>query len=973
MMPVVYVAASVISSLTGGLNFELESPTEVTQAANIELFRVAAGSLSGQSLWDPYFYLRLPKEGVDVSELHFLTARIYSSAEADVLDVYYQDPNGHWGLGATLPIKRGWATYRADLRQTRWHEGSGPAGLQWGGPSKRIVSLRLDPGNQEDRWIVVDKIELTAEPTGPLGVEVEPRGRAGQAQLHAPTLVRAGEEISVKFDCVTTPPPGTTQGTALLRLLKGNTPVQAHMQTVDLSQGRVSVQHSFRFSRYSFGGKYMIDAQILELDAERWAQSPITVRNPMVGKVRPAQTKVADYRGEPALYVNGKPIPLITYLHYGGETGKLHREAASAGLKIYTDWFGASTAGNLGQVAPGVYDYSYFDSYFETVLEAVPDAYFLPHIGVVAPAWWQRAHPEECCLFSDGSRGPSSLFSKRWKEEMAADLKRLIQHLREAPYANRILGYIFYAGYTAEWQMWGTWQEASDDFSEPAVAAFREWLRRRYGTNEALQQAWKVPEVTFETAQVPSHEQQRRPIPLVRDPAHDRPVMDYLEFTSDQVADAIIHFARAAKEACRGEQIVGTYYGYMAAHGARQPICGHNALAKVLACPHIDFLMSPNMYAHRQLGGTSTFMTATESVKLHGKLWIDESDLRTYLSDPSSGYGRTETAEQTIAVTWREFSNVLTRHTAVSWFDMSGGWFSDKPMWDMYAHQLRVAQEAFSRRQPFHADIAVFTDERSLPCFAFSDRLADMVTWTIAHMPEVGATWDFYLLSDLANPDLPPYRMYVLLNAARLDEATREALMTKAARDRATVWFFYVPGYVGRDGLDKAGIERSTGMRIEIQPEGATAAYRVDPASPLAHRIDSAAPMGPDAQLSPRPIIVDDSVEILARYLDGPAAMARKKIGNVTVIYCASVAAPVQVWRELARLAGAHIWIETGDGFYTDGQYLGLHAAGAGEKVITLPWPRKVTDVIRGRLVAQKTTQIRQNMNHGETLLVRLD
>ncbi|MCX7599100.1 MAG: hypothetical protein N2512_09570, partial [Armatimonadetes bacterium] len=475
MTPIAYLAASVISSLAGGLNFELENPTEVTDATNIELCRVAGGTFSGQSLWDPYFYLRLPKEGVDVSELHFLTARIYSSAEADVLDVYYKDPDGHWGLGATLPIKRGWATYRADLRQAQWHEGSGPAGLQWGGPNKRIISLRLDPGNQEDRWIIVDSVQLTAEPTGPVGVEVEPRGTASQPRLRAPRQVRAGEHVSVNFECVATPPPGLAQGTVLLRLLKGRTPVQAHMQTVDLSRGRIALQHSFLVSQYSFGGNYVVDAQILELDAERWAQSPVTVKNPMVGKVKPAQAKVAGYRGEPALYINGKPVPLITYLHYGGEAGKLHKEAASAGLKIYTDWFGASTAGNLGQVAPGVYDYGYFDSYFETVLEAVPDAYFLPHIGVVAPAWWQRTHPEELCLYSDGSRGPSSLFSRRWKEEMAADLKRLIQHLREAPYADRILGYIFYAGYTAEWQMWATWQDASDDFSEPAVVAFREW------------------------------------------------------------------------------------------------------------------------------------------------------------------------------------------------------------------------------------------------------------------------------------------------------------------------------------------------------------------------------------------------------------------------------------------------------------------------------------------------------------------
>jgi len=946
---------------------------EVRHAANIELFRVAGGYLSGQSLWDPYFYLRLPKEGIDVSELHFLTARIYSSAEADVLDVYYQHPNGHWGLGATLPIKRGWATYRADLRQAEWHEGSGPEGRQWGGPSRRIISFRLDPGNQEGRWLLVDSVRLTRDPTGPLGVETEPRGRALNLRIAAPKRVLAGQPIRIEFQCQVEPPPGLRQGTVLLRLMKGRTPVHAHIAPVDLTQGRVSVAHEFRPSRYSFGGNYSLDACILELDADEQAVAQVSVQNPRVGKVKPAQTKVAIYRGEPALYLNGKPIPLITYLHYGGETGTLHKQAAGAGLKIYTDWFGASTAGNLGQIAPGVYDYGYFDSYFETVLEAVPDAYFLPHIGVTAPAWWQREHPEELCLFSDGSRGPSSLFSRRWMEEMAADLKRLIKHLRQAPYADRILGYIFYSGYTAEWQMWATWQDASDDFSEPALAAFRDWLRRRYKTDEALQGAWNLPNATLDSAQIPPHDQQRRDTPFLRDPARDKPVIDYLEFTSDGVADAIIYFARAAEEACDGQQVVGTYYGYMAAHGARQPICGHNALAKVLQCPHIDFLMSPNMYAHRELGGTSTFMTATESVKLHGKLWIDESDLRTYLSDPSSGYGRTETAEETVAVTWREFSNVLTRHVAVSWFDMSGGWFSDKPMWDMYAHQLGVAQEAFARRQPFHGDVAVFTDERSQPCFGFSNLNADALTWTIARMPEVGATWDFYLLSDLRRPDLPAYKLYVLLNAVRLDEATRQALMARAARDGATVWLFYAPGYVGDAGLDPAGIQKATGMQVEIQADGGSAAYTIQPGSFLAAQLDPATALGPQSKLAPRPVIVDETAEVLARFIDGGVAMARKRLGGVPVVYCASVSAPVEVWRELARAAGAHIWCETGDGFYTDGRYLAVHAASAGEKTIRLPWPRRVVDVIRRATIADRTQEIRRTMARGETMLVRLD
>ena len=962
-------------ALAGGdLTFELDDPAEAYSPVQIEAFRVAGGQLVGQTAWDPYFYLRLPKEGVDVSDKPYLTVRLYSSAAADVLDVYYRSSDGRWGLGRTLPIRRGWATYRADLREAQWTEsGMMEDARQWGGPSKRIVTFRLDPGNEAGRWIAVDRVILSAEPTGPAGVEAEPRGRAVEAAVSCPAEVTAGDPIPVTFTCRAEPPEGLTAGTVLLRLMSAGSTVQAQQQAVAFTAAPLQVTYEFPTSRWAYGGELSVRAEVLELDSEATPTAPCRLHNPRVGTTAPAQTKVADYRGDPAVYVNGEPRPLITYLHYGGEHGALHRQAAAAGLKVYTDWFGASIAGNLGQVAPGVYDYTSFDQYFVTVLEAVPDAYFLPHIGLTAPAWWQREHPEECCLFSDGTRGPSSLFSERWRTEAAADLQKLIRHLREAPYADRILGYLFYSGYTAEWQMWGTWQEVCDDYSQPAVEGFRRWLRAKYGTDEALQRAWNDPAVTLATAEVPAAERRRETSPFVRDPATDRAVIDVNRYFSEGTAEAIMVFARATKEACGGTQIAGTYYGYMAAHGARQQFCGHNALGLVLDCPDVDLLMSPNMYAHRELGGTSTFMSATESVRLHRKLWFDESDLRTYLSNEGAGYGRTETPEQSVAVTWREFANVLTRRAAVGWFDMDGGWFADAPMWDCYRRQLPVAAEAFARREPFAGDVALFVDERSFDGYRYSDLTRRMITDTVANMPHVGVTWDFYLLSDVAAPSLPHYRLYVVLNALSLDEATRDALWAQAARDDATVLFLYAPGYAGEHNLHAARITRMTGMAVAIEAGPASPDYRLEAAHPLARGLDPTQPLCPGPDLAPRPVIADPAAEVIARFADsGGVALARKTHQGVTVLYCTSVNVPVPLLRNIAREAGAHVYIDGDDSLYTDGQYLAVHTASDGTKTIQLPAARRVVDVIAGETIAENTTVIARDMRRGETLFVSL-
>jgi hypothetical protein len=54
---------------------------------------------------------------------------------------------------------------------------------------------------------------------------------------------------------------------------------------------------------------------------------------------------------------------------------------------------------------------------------------------------------------------------------MGDDLRRLLAHLRQAACADRLRGYAFFNGYTAEWQMWGTGQKSRDDYSQPAPRA----------------------------------------------------------------------------------------------------------------------------------------------------------------------------------------------------------------------------------------------------------------------------------------------------------------------------------------------------------------------------------------------------------------------------------------------------------------------------------------------------------------------
>jgi len=59
------------------------------------------------------------------------------------------------------------------------------------------------------------------------------------------------------------------------------------------------------------------------------------------------------------------------------------------------------------------------------------------------------------------------------------------------------------------------------------------------------------------------------------------------------------------------------------------PRKGHNALGRLLESPHLDYLASPNAY-DRQPGLDWPPMAAADSVRLHGKLWMAEHDTRTF-------------------------------------------------------------------------------------------------------------------------------------------------------------------------------------------------------------------------------------------------------------------------------------------------------------------------------------------------------
>jgi len=490
------------------------------------------------------------------------------------------------------------------------------------------------------------------------------------------------------------------------------------------------------------------------------------------------------------------------------------------------------------------------------------------------------------------------------------------------------------------------------DYSAPAKRAWTAWYRRRYGAKAT------APEL-------PTPDQRHAGAwGALRDPSAERTTIDFYEFLADLTVQAIEDFCGVVKDAAGRRSLCGTYYGYLTAHGSRQQDSSHLALSRLLNCADLDFLMSPPMYSDRQFLGTAGFMSTTGSVRLHGKLWLSEADYRTWLSAPGEGTGRTATPEQTTAVLRREMANVLARRAAVSWYDMAGGWLG-QPLPRELGRLAELQRQSLDGRRPFTAEVAVVVDERSA-CYATAMHplFRTVVNSTVVAMPRVGVSWDYVLLDDVVDGTLPPHKLYLFLNAFRIDDGQRRALRQRLAAERATAVWVYAPGIYGDAATGPVAIEALTGHAVTAQSWG----------KPL-RLTDAAGGIVAGEETTAERIWAPAGGDQVLASLEGTTTpgLVTKMVDGWTSIYSLAPKLSPELLRDLARQAGCHVYVSNGSPVYTDDQWLGVQAMSAGPVAITLRRAAKVTDALTGQALPAEGHTVTLALAAGETRLLRLE
>lgn len=692
------------------------------------------------------------------------------------------------------------------------------------------------------------------------------------------------------------------------------------------------------------------------------------------------QARIEPLGGVPTLVINGQPSSMMTYMTYT-PTPKYFRQFAETGIHLYS--FSATCSGATygiarpTEVAPGEYDYSQLDERLQMVVEADPQARIVPRVYLTSPGWWDEQNPEELVIAQDedgtlrpheevpGKRCPSWA-SQKWREHTAETLRAFISHIEAGPYAQHLIGYHLASGVTEEWMMWGGNDGVWVDYSRPNQEKFRAWLRRKYGNEVArLRRAWGRAEVDFEAADIPARaERQATTFLGLRDPLKEQPAIDFYNYNSDLVAETMAYFARAVKEETQGRALVGVFYGYVmqlsGSGDARLQNAGHLALTEAWDCPDIDFFTSPSHYSFRELDpGYSTFMSLTDSIKLHGKLWFDENDYRTFLTPGSPRqYGKRETFEESLALQHREMGNLFAQGCGAWWFDMGGGWYDDARMMEAIARMNRTGEEVVGLDRSPVDEIAVVVDPRS-PCAVKPGYplMGPLFVEQVQELGHMGTPFGLYHLDDL--PRLERAQFVIFLNVVAPTGKQREMIHRYLRGSGRTALWIWAPGLLTEGGIDEAAMQELTGIRLRASKEEAPLVVSV------ADRV-----YGTQQRGGPVCWAEDDAAEVLGTLEHNTRpGLVRKHVDGHTAIYSSAPCLPAWLLRDLARAAGVHLYLDEDAIVYANHSLLSLTAIRDGDHLIRLPEPHTVEDLYGDTSVASAATEFTHPFAKGQTAL----
>lgn len=614
------------------------------------------------------------------------------------------------------------------------------------------------------------------------------------------------------------------------------------------------------------------------------------------------------------------------------------------------------------------------DKYVCSVLSKYPEAYIFFSVVTDPDSEWLKNNPGEKVVFADGKTGNEFSFaSKKYREYVKDYIRKIVLHVKQSKYNNKILGYNLVGGEDGQWIHYSDYGMRLPDYSLPMQAYFHEWLKNKYKDIAALNKTWKTKYNKFDEIKIPAKEKRTGSVEagIFIDPAQNHDVIDYNKCYSDCPVDALLEFSELIKKETSGSKLVGTYY-FHAFGAAYVGKFGIRNLERFLNSPYVDILNAPN-YLQRRPGMSDAYPGPEASLRLHKKSHFKEEDVRTFLS--KQNYSKLNTLYDSISVIKRDFILALTKHTGLWWFDLHGGWFRNDAISEVMGIEKKLMDKA-AQGNEIKNQIAVFVDDKMLNYLNFSSEtlLRSFISGEQkSNLGMIGAPYDCYLLSDLSKFKISDYKLFIFLDTFKVDKDIKKIIKEKVAVSGNVLLWFYAPGFISENGLSLDDMNDLTSVKMAAYRKTQKASLKTaDSKNPLLKDYENRI-FSVNCQLNPCFYSIDNSAEVLGRFDDGLPGFVYKKLDSGAVsIFCSIPGIPPPVLRNIAESAGVHLYVNTNDAVYATSDFFGIHSASAGRKEIKLMGKKNIYDPFTRQTVGTDTDVISIDMQKNETGIFEL-
>lgn len=680
-----------------------------------------------------------------------------------------------------------------------------------------------------------------------------------------------------------------------------------------------------------------------------------------------AEIKTAD--GSVGLYINGEKTAPVLYALSDipasrSNTAQAQRNIANfarAGINLVS----VDTAICIGWHKSSPIEFDAVQAEIAGALDANPDAGIMIRLHMNPPYWWIRDNPDECVLVNgelgvdDGEqarliRGDdaadnhlrASIASEKWLDEVSDILAQLCRALCDTEEGRHVIAIQVAYGMFGEWHQW------VNDTSEPMNRRLRKYLHEKYGTVDALREAWGDNEVDFDNAQMKPDWTQKASLGDYRDPADSMQIIDSQYTIQLTTVEAISRFCRVVKENWNRPVLAGTFYGYYVCVAEQSaPVRGHLLPERMFEDENVDFLSGPFPYDDNRklVVGAPMSRGVLESCRLNGKLWLTEMDQRPEGIDYFV-HGDPDKLDETIFQLrkctfhpilggqgfWYYDHRVIpkllgagvTNSMAGSIYRKVGWWDTPELMEEIEKIQA-VMKEYTDRPYKPAAEVLIVHNPKGR---FYQKNFTEDEYQLHSSISFAGAPYDEIYLPDLEIADMDRYKCIIFTNCVLLTDTDRE--MIKRRCDGKSLLFTGAAGFTDGISANLENVESLTGMKVGVLDREERCARSVW------NKCEGASVENKTMGISPQIYIESGYDTELLRYTEsGKIACARR--GNM--FFAAFQRTSTDFMREILRESGVHIYCESGDAIQAGCGLVILNCYEGGERELTLKNGKKIT------------------------------